>query len=92
MSLIHTAHDIMKILYNGSLLYSNNENIPNTIPGYVVDGSNCKLFHLKYLPCLYRCNHKKKLPCGKIKIYDTCNLKNCLVSRLFCSQCKDRKE
>jgi hypothetical protein len=81
----------MKKLLNGDLLYSHNENIPNEIEGYSRDNYNLCLFHLEYLSCRYREQKSKRLACGKLREYEYCKLKDCLISKLYCSQCKDRK-
>ncbi len=82
----------MKRLHNGDLLYGNKEDHPDNILGYTRDSSNPHLYHLEYLPCIYRSFHTKRLPCGKIRYYEICELFKCLVSRLTCAQCQSRKE
>ncbi len=78
-----------KKLASGDMLYKINEIVPEEIEGYKREGN---LFRLVYLPCVYREDKKIRLICGKIRMYEYCRIKDTLVSKLYCSQCKERKE
>lgn len=77
-------------LVDGTIIYVRGK--PGPIPGYEVDPENEKRF-LPIIPeCDYRDSKSVKLACGKLKGHYCCTLKQCEVTRLFCSQCKEYKK
>lgn len=79
----------MKTLRDGSLLFSNGEDIPRNIPGYRQDSTNRCYWVPEPEPCIYRSQTSTLKPCGSFDVKQSCSLKDQQVSPAICNDCDD---